>query len=429
MHVARRTRRRVHAAATASETARGRRARLRFSSDREPGIRRVRCGRGFAYLDPAGRRVADARLIARVRSLAIPPAYRDVWICRDARGHLQAAGRDARGRKQYRYHPDWRLHRDAVKFDHILDFGRALPRIRRRVAVDLRRPGLPRGKVLATIVKLLETTLVRVGNEEYARVNGSFGLTTLRNRHVRRRNGHLCFEFRGKSGIVHCVEVSDPAIARIVQRCAEIPGQELFQWMDAQGTRHRVHSHDVNDYLREAGDGPFTAKDYRTWFATLNALDGLRRQPAGATRELRRQAKSVVAEVAGRLGNTPAICRKSYIHPRVLEAHAAGDLQRLAATRPEAALRELLRAGRGGTARQPQTAALALEGARAPVASAARAGRRRPGVARLPHEARSDPSYGTIGRGRAPPRSRPDGGHAGPREMMRQPGAPAAAQA
>ena len=303
----------------------------------------MRRGHNFLYCHPDGRKVSDPAQLARIRSLAIPPAYRHVWICCNPQGHLQATGRDARGRKQYRYHPGWRTHRDAAKFDRMLEFGRSLPRIRRRVAQDLRKPGLPRERVLATLVRLLESTLVRVGNEEYARANGSFGLTTLRDRHVNVRGDKLTFEFRGKSGIAQRVSVNDPAVARIVRRCADIPGQELFQWMDADGRRHRIGSADVNEYLREASGGPFTAKDFRTWFATVETLQALRKRPVGNKREVKQQLVATLAAVAGRLGNTPAICRKCYIHPEVLTAYADGRLARLNGASPAAALRGLLR--------------------------------------------------------------------------------------
>jgi DNA topoisomerase I len=287
--------------------------------------------------------IRDKAEIARIRALAIPPAYRDVWICSDPQGHLQATGRDARGRKQYRYHPDWRTHRDAAKFDRMLEFGRSLPRVRRRVAQDLRKPGLPRERVLATLVRLLESTWVRIGNEEYARANGSFGLTTLRDRHVNVRGDKLTFEFRGKSGIAQSVSVSDPLLARIVQRCADIPGQELFQWIDADGGRHRLDSNDVNEYLREASGGPFTAKDFRTWYATVAALESLRKLPVGNKTAVQRQVKKVIAAVAARLGNTPTICRKCYIHPEVLLAYAAGRLVKLVGGTTAHALHALLR--------------------------------------------------------------------------------------
>jgi DNA topoisomerase I len=303
----------------------------------------VRRGRNFSYFHPDGRKVTDPALLARIRKLAIPPAYRDVWICGDPHGHLQATGRDARGRKQYRYHPDWRTHRDAAKFDRMLEFGRSLPRIRRRVAQDLRKSGLPRERVLATLVRLLESTLVRVGNEEYARANGSYGLTTLRDRHVNVHGDTLTFEFRGKSGIAHSVSVSDPAVARIVRRCVDIPGQELFQWLDADGQRHGIDSADVNEYLREASGGPFTAKDFRTWFATVEALQALRKRPVGNQSEVKREIVAIVAAVARRLGNTPTICRKCYIHPEVLTAYGDGRLGRLNGAKPAVALRGILR--------------------------------------------------------------------------------------
>jgi DNA topoisomerase-1 len=310
----------------------------------------VRRGRSFIYFHPDGERVTAAAQLARIRSLAIPPAYRDVWICRNPQGHLQATGRDARGRKQYRYHTRWRTHRDATKFDHMLEFGRRLPRIRRRVAQDLRKSGLPRERVIATVVRLLESTLVRVGNEEYARSNGSFGLTTLRNRHVKLRGDKLIFEFRGKSGIAHHVTVSDPALARIVRRCADIPGQELFQWIDEEGERHRIDSADVNEYLHEAADGPFTAKDFRTWFATIEALVALHKAPAASPRDAKKQLLTTVAAVARRLGNTPTICRKCYIHPEVLTAYLDGRLTCLNGAKPAVALRALLRGRRTPTA-------------------------------------------------------------------------------
>jgi DNA topoisomerase-1 len=315
---------------------------LRYTTDHEPGLRRVVRGKGFVYLDSAGRRVRDEATLARIRSLAIPPAYKDVWICAYRNGHLQATGRDARGRKQYRYHARWRSHRDATKFDRMLEFGAALPRIRRRVARDLRRAGLPREKVLATIVRLLECTLIRVGNEEYARANGSFGLTTLRDRHVELNGGTVQLEFRGKSGIVQSVSIADRSVARIVRDCRDIPGQELFQWIDAEGERRRIDSSDVNDYLREASGGPFTAKDFRTWFATLEALDYLRARSARTDRETRRLIVETAKHVSAKLGNTPAICRKCYIHPEVFAAFSSGKLAATKGTAAPQLLRALL---------------------------------------------------------------------------------------
>jgi DNA topoisomerase I len=326
---------------------------LRYSSDQDPGIRRIKRGQGFIYIKPNGRPVRASLELARIRALAVPPAYRDVWVCMNARGHLQATGRDARGRKQYRYHPRWREHRDCAKFDHILEFGRCLPRIHRRVAHDLGKAGLPRERVLATVVKLLESTLVRVGNEEYARSNGSYGLTTLRNRHARFCGGKLSFEFRGKHGIARKVCIEDPALTRIVRRCADMPGQELFQWLDDTGVRHRVDSSDVNDYLREASGGPFTAKDFRTWYATLEALQWLRKRPLDGPRGVKREVTAAIKAVAERLGNTPAICRKSYIHPEVLLAYGDGRLGKLNGHTPIAALRLLLRRHRRRPSRAP----------------------------------------------------------------------------
>lgn len=319
---------------------------LRYTTDRELGIRRVKRGRGFTYLlssESGARPVTDPAVLARIRKLAIPPAYRDVWICLHANGHLQATGRDARGRKQYRYHARWRLHRDGTKFDRMLDFGHALPRIRRRVSSDLRQGGLPREKVLAAIVRLLECTLARVGNEEYARANGSFGLTTLRDRHVATNGATVNLEFRGKSGIAHRVSIADRAVARIIRGCRDIPGQELFQWIDADGQRRPVDSADVNEYLRQASGGDFTAKDFRTWFATVEALDLLKRRAAPSTdRETRREIVAAVTAVAHKLGNTPTICRKCYIHPVILSAYGEGRLARVAAMSAPRALHALL---------------------------------------------------------------------------------------
>lgn len=315
---------------------------LRYTTDRDPGYRRQLRGKHFIFFDTKGRRIRDEAVIQRIRKLAIPPAYRDVWICPHENGHLQATGRDARGRKQYRYHPQWRVHRDGTKFDRMLEFGRALPRIRRRVSKDLRLPGLPREKVLATIVRLLECTLIRVGNEEYARSNGSFGLTTLRDRHVAAKGGALMLEFRGKSGVPHSALVTDRVVARIVRDCRDIPGQELFQWIDEAGERRPLGSSDVNEYLREASGGPFTAKDFRTWFATLLALDLLRKQRGDRRSEARKQVLEAVKAVAEKLGNTPAICRKCYIHPVILSSHEAGQLSGLSGASAPAVLRKLL---------------------------------------------------------------------------------------
>jgi DNA topoisomerase I len=286
---------------------------LVYVTDTMPGIRRVRRGERFAYLRHDGKPLRDAAEIERIRKLAIPPAYTDVWICPLPHGHLQATGRDARGRKQYRYHPQWRLARDADKFDRMLDFGAVLPRIRRRVKQDLARPssGHPhRAAVLAALVRLLDTTLLRVGNDEYARSNGSYGLTTLRNRHAAVQGSSLRLRFRGKHGIVSDVALEDPRVARVVRRCQAMPGQELFAYEDDDGSIRSVGSADVNDYLREVSGAEFTAKDFRTWHATSHAL---------ALAMQGRAAGEILSEVAQRLGNTVAVCRKSYVHPGVFE--------------------------------------------------------------------------------------------------------------
>lgn len=300
-------------------------AGLRHSTDAAPGITRRRAGRGFAYRDPDGARVTDRATLRRIASLAIPPAYTDVWICPDPRGHLQATGRDARGRKQHRYHPGWREARDATKYARMAAFAAALPRIRARVAEALARPGLPREKVLATVVRLLETTLIRVGNEDYARQNGSFGLTTLRARHVAVEGAALRFRFRGKSGKQWNLRVEDRRVARVIRALQELPGQELFAAPDGDGAPRPVTSGEVNDWLREAAGTDITAKDFRTWAGTV--LCGLELAAAGpcATRaEAQRALREVIARVAARLGNTPAVCRRCYVHPRVLEAFEEG---------------------------------------------------------------------------------------------------------
>jgi DNA topoisomerase I len=310
---------------------------LVYVSDQARGIRRVRLpGRKnarprFHYVGPSGRRIRDPRALARIAKLAIPPAYEDVWICADPRGHLQATGRDARGRKQYRYHADWRRARDDRKHSRMLDFGKALGPLRARMRRDLARPGLPREKVLALMVKLLDATQVRVGNEEYARSNGSFGLTTLRNRHAHFSGSKAALRFRGKGGTQHDVPIDDARLARLVRRCQELPGQALFQYVDDAGHRHAIDSGQVNDYLRERMGGEFTAKDFRTWHATLHAMRLLAAVPVPERRTeaaLRRCRNAVVDEVAASLRNTPAVCRKSYINPAVFDAWQAGRLRR-----------------------------------------------------------------------------------------------------
>ena len=295
---------------------------LVWISDDVPGIRRLRTGDAFRYRGVDGKLVRNAAELRRIRSLAIPPAYEDVWICARANGHLQATGRDARGRKQYRYHPDWRLAKDADKFERMLEFGAALPRIRKRVKDDLAAPvgTAPRREtVLATIVRLLDTTYVRIGNEEYARENKSFGLTTLRNRHAAVSGSNLRLSFRGKSGKDHEVALDDPRVARVVRRCQAMPGQDLFQYLDEAGAAHVVGSADVNDYIREISGADFTAKDFRTWHGTAHALELWLGQGVGES-VTKTRANELLGEVARRLGNTVAVCKKSYVHPRVLEA-------------------------------------------------------------------------------------------------------------
>jgi DNA topoisomerase-1 len=298
---------------------------------------------GFRYVGADGKSIRAAAALKRIRALAVPPAWQDVWICPDARGHIQATGRDARGRKQYRYHQGWRAFRDETKFDRLQAFADALPRIRARTATDLRRAGLPREKVLATVVQLLEKSLIRVGNEEYARQNQSFGLTTLRDSHVDVRGGTLRFEFRGKSGKRHSVAVGEPRLARIVKQCRDLPGQELFQYLDDDGGRQDVTSADVNAYVREIAGDEFTAKDFRTWAGTVLACTALRELEAAANAaEAKRHVLTAIEAVAKLLGNTQAVCRKSYIHPTVLDAYMDGSMMAAARRRVQSAVRRNL---------------------------------------------------------------------------------------
>jgi DNA topoisomerase IB len=312
---------------------------LVYVADSDPGIRRVpsgrsRAGRGrrFAYVGPDDRPVTDPATLERIAKLAIPPAYEDVWICTDALGHLQATGRDVRKRKQYRYHPDWRVLRDGVKFQRMIEFGHALPKLRRRVRRDLALEGLPREKVLAAIVSLLDATWIRVGNAEYARDNDSYGLTTLRNRHVRfLRSGRLQFQFRAKGGVIHEVVVDDERLSRIVRRCHQLPGQRLFQYVD-DGAVHAVDSGQVNQYLKDVTGSAFTAKDFRTWGGTLTAIEIMARTPlpeSGSERALNACIVAAVKDVAAQLRNTPAVCRKSYINPSVFDGWRSGVLHRV----------------------------------------------------------------------------------------------------
>jgi DNA topoisomerase I len=302
---------------------------LVYSSDSEPGIRRVRRRHGFEYRYPTGDLVRSRSILHRISALTIPPAWETVWICPDPRGHIQATGRDARGRKQFRYHDLWTAQRDESKFSRIIGFCQALPRIRRRVAKDLRTPGLSQEKVVAAIVRLLETTLIRVGNEEYAKENRSFGLTTLRDRHAEVRGRSIRLTFRGKSGRDIETEVTDRRAARVVKQCQELPGQLLFVYLDEKGKRRPVSSEDVNAYLRDASGADFTAKDFRTWAGTVLAAVALRK---AGTFESEAEAKhNVVAaidRVARRLGNTRAVCRHSYVHPAVIESYLEGSLEK-----------------------------------------------------------------------------------------------------
>lgn len=315
----------------AEAVAHAREAKLRYVSPDAPGIRRVRNGKGFRYLAPPdGKPVRDDAVLQRIRKLAIPPAYQDVWICTDARGHLQATGLDARGRRQYRYHPDWRAQRDSAKFDRMVEFGEALPKLRRALRRDLALPGLPQEKVLAAVVALLDSTLVRVGNVEYARDNNSFGLTTLRDRHATFiRDGRAVLQFRGKGGIEHEVAINDRRLAAIVRRCRELPGQHLFQYVGLDGLHHPVDSEMVNEYIARAMGEGFTAKDFRTWGATERAIALMSCTPLPEDDGSRAGCiLQTVRAVAAELRNTPAVCRKSYINPAVFEAWREGRLQK-----------------------------------------------------------------------------------------------------
>jgi DNA topoisomerase-1 len=302
-------------------------AGLRYVSDDQPGYTRKQKGDEFEYFDTHGKPITDEARLLRIRRLAIPPAYTDVWICPTANGHLQATGRDARGRKQYRYHEKWREARDETKYDRMLVFGAALPKIRERVESDLALPGLPKNKVLATIVSIMERTFIRVGNEEYARTNDSYGLTTMRNKHAAVKGAKVQFNFRGKSGVEHQIAVADRRLARIVKKVQDLPGQELFGFLDDEGVAHSLSSQDVNDYLREITGEEFTAKDFRTWAGTVLAAVALNKVGAGETqKEKKSKIKAAVTAVSKILGNTPAVCRKCYVHPAVLETYLSGNM-------------------------------------------------------------------------------------------------------
>jgi DNA topoisomerase-1 len=316
-------------------------AGLRYVTDQGPGIRRKRAGRGWSYVGDDGQRITDPAVLKRIKALGIPPAYTDVWICPNPRGHLQATGRDAKGRKQYRYHARWRAVRDETKYGRLIAFGQALPRIRARIAVDLMLPGLPREKVLATVVQLLETTLIRIGNEEYARVNESYGLTTMRDEHVDVAGSTVHFIFRGKSGKEHRIDVRDRQLARIVKRSQDLPGQDLFQYVDEHGDPHTIASDDVNAYVREISGQDFTAKDFRTWAGTVLAARALQAFEAfDSETQAKQNVVRAIEEVAARLGNTRAVCRACYVHPAVIDAYLDGTFLQTMQQRIDAELKE-----------------------------------------------------------------------------------------
>lgn len=314
---------------------------LVYVSDDQPGIKRQKRGKGFRYVLPSGKAVSDAKVLERIRKLAIPPAYQDVWICPKANGHLQATGRDAKGRKQYRYHPRFREIRDSTKYDHMFEFASALPALRARVDEDMRRRGLPREKVLATIVHLLETTMIRVGNADYAKQNKSYGLTTLKDQHVKVEGAELRFQFKGKSGKLWRLKVKDRRVARIVKASQDLPGQHLFQYLDDDGVQREVTSGDINAYLKEISGCDITAKDFRTWNGTvLAALALAEYEKVDSQAAAKRNIRAAIEAVAARLGNTPTICRKCYIHPEVFESYLSQSLSLEALDSVEAELRD-----------------------------------------------------------------------------------------
>ncbi|WP_430911199.1 DNA topoisomerase IB [Methylobacterium sp. sgz302541] len=352
-------------------------AGLRYVDDGMPGLTRRRSGKGFRYLDAKGAAVRDETTLARIRSLAIPPAYTDVWICPRRNGHIQATGRDAKGRKQYRYHPDFREAREAAKFGHVMAFADALPGIRARIDADMGRRGLPREKVLATVVHLLETTLIRVGNDDYARTNRSYGLTTLRDPHVRIAGSDLTFRFKGKSGKEWNLSLKDRRVARIVKACQDLPGQELFQYLDGDGTRRDVTSGDVNDYLREITGQDITAKDFRTWAGTVLAALALREfESFDSEAVAKKNVRSAIEAVAARLGNTPTICRKCYIHPQLIDCYLEGGLLLQVKDAVETELSEELASLRPEEAAVLSLLRNRLDGPKAPVRSARKSGAR-----------------------------------------------------
>jgi DNA topoisomerase-1 len=357
------------AAAPLEPEAAAKAAGLHYVDDSSPGFSRKKVGTGFGFRDTDGKIIRDPEVIKRIRSIGIPPAYTDVWICPDPRGHIQATGRDAKGRKQYRYHPRWSEIRDSTKYAHMLEFAHALPKIRARIDADMKRPGLSREKVLATVVNLLETTLIRVGNEDYVKENKSYGLTTLRNRHVDVDGKELRFEFKGKSGKLWKLKIENRRVAKVVKACQELPGQHLFQYIDEDKERQAVTSADVNDYLREISGLDITAKDFRTWAGTVLAAMALSEFEAVDSQvRAKKNIKAAIERVSSRLGNTPTICRKCYVHPEVFNSYLNGNLiadikreveeelkQDIADLRPEeAALLALLHKRLGKELKKPE---------------------------------------------------------------------------
>lgn len=319
-------------------------ANLRYVSDQSAGITRKRSGKTFAYFNSHGRKVTDAATLGRVKSLVIPPAWTDVWICPSSHGHIQATGRDARGRKQFRYHPRWTAVRDEAKYERVISFAKVLPKIRRTIARHIKLPGLPREKVLASVVSLLEKTLIRVGNDEYAKNNNHFGLTTIRDHHAK-VNGHkIAFRFVGKSGVKREIDLESPVLAKIVKNCQDLPGQELFAYLDDDGKPRDVKSSDVNDYLREIAGDEFTAKDFRTWAGTVLAAAALREfETFDSKTQAKKNVVAAIERVAQRLGNTRSVCRKCYVHPAVLDSYLDGTLAKSLQRRAEQELKHVSR--------------------------------------------------------------------------------------
>lgn len=313
---------------------------LHYVDDTQVGFSRKILRGKFVYFDTEGRRIRDEAEIKRINALVIPPAYTDVWICADPKGHLQATGRDARGRKQYRYHLRWREIRDENKYSRMIEFGLALPKVRKQLDAQLAAPGMGRDKVMATVISLLDATLIRIGNSQYARDNRSYGLTTLRSKHVEVKGSAILFQFRGKSGVEHQISIKDRRLARIIKRCMELPGQNLFQYLDDNGERHSVSSSDINAYLHSLTGADFTAKDYRTWAGSALALTTLRKLQWETEADAKKHIVDMVKEVARQLGNTPAVCRRCYIHPAVLEGFLLGDLAKLPRVRQRKGLRQ-----------------------------------------------------------------------------------------